>query len=250
MSRARRTGHLLLRALVPGLAVAAAVAACGDDGEHSASHDTTGDTTTTTVDAHDHGHGSRDDPVSVTEAADGVTEINLDGEVIEVTAHDLDADPTPEQQAAADQLHQAVIESLERFSDRSEAERAGYRFWQSFDDYHWVNPDHVTDGRVLDPERPEFLMYDGDQLLGVMFLPAEPNERGPQVGGPLTVWHYHRAGPSCWTAGGLLLAEDHPEPEADGTCPGDLTLAHRTPEMLHVWVVDHADGPFASEMPG
>jgi hypothetical protein len=31
---------------------------------------------------------------------------------------------------------------------------------------------------------------------------------------------------------------------ADGSCP-DGSVNTTTPEMLHVWVIDHPDGPFA-----
>jgi hypothetical protein len=201
---------------------------------------------------HGHDHGSEVDrsEAVVVVGVDGRFEIDIDGELIEVTAYDPEADPSPEQRVAADELVEAVARSLERFADREAAERAGYRTWQTFDDVHMVNPAFVVDGRVLDPERPEFLMFDGPTLLGAMFLPAGPTEPGPQVGGPLTVWHFHRSGPACWTAGGLLLDEDRPSPNVDDGCAEGLLLSDRSPEMLHVWIVDNPAGPFASGMPG
>ena len=106
---------------------------------------------------------------------------------------------------------------------------------------------YLTDGRVLDPERPEFLMYyeteAGERLAGFMFYQESHYAHGPQFGGPLTVWHYHilRA-PMCWHGG---LPVDPPTPQ--GIC--ELGTAEiRTPEMLHVWFVEHPEGDYATSM--
>jgi hypothetical protein len=191
--------------------------------------------------------------ISTTTRPDGRHERHLatepEGEVvtIEVSEHEPGAEPTPEQQAAAEEFADAVraaTAGLERLED---ARAAGYEHWPGIDELHFANLDHVTDGEVLDPERPEFLMYDGDgDLLAAMFLAESNQAAGPQFGGPLTTWHYHPAGPSCWDGGGLLPASE--EPTGEGECPGDLIYSERSPEMLHVWVVDHDDGPFSSDM--
>jgi hypothetical protein len=204
--------------------------------------------------AHDHGtgvdpaHAGSHEPT--TSLVDGRWEIDTDGELIEVTVHEPGSPPTEEQLVAAGDFVERVRATAAVLADQEAAERAGYRQWATFDDVHMVNPDHVTDGRVLDPERPEFVMFQYGELLGFMFLAADNAAPGPQLGGPLTVWHHHRSGPACWTSGGLLLDERHPQPGSSGTCPGNLLLSERSPEMLHVWVVDHQDGPFASQMPG
>jgi hypothetical protein len=116
------------------------------------------------------------------------------------------------------------------------------------DNTHYVNEDFVLDGVVLDPERPEFLMYyptlDGRKLVGFMFYTAALEARGPQIGGPLTLWHYHIwTEPACLLGGLLTVAS----PDEDGSCERGIS-SYRSPEMLHVWLVDHPGGPFATRM--
>jgi hypothetical protein len=155
--------------------------------------------------------------------------------------------PTAEEQAAADQLVQETQVGTSRFADFSVAEAEGYRVVTPFAFYgaraaHFHNDAYAFDGRVLDPERPEDLIYlkqdDGDLvLLGVMFL--APIGQGPAVGGPLTHWHTHDD--LCGSVAGLV-----PTTPA-GECPeGTLSLGV---EMLHVWLIDHPDGPFADVPP-
>ncbi len=58
------------------------------------------------------------------------------------------------------------------------------------DPVHYANWEFVRDGRVLDPDRPEFLMYygtpQGKKLSGFMFLSDTPKGHGPQIAGPLS----------------------------------------------------------------
>src|SRR5262249_39751785 len=116
------------------------------------------------------------------------------------------------------------------------------------DTVHCTNKAFVADDHLLDPERPEFLMYydtpKGKRLAGYMYLVRTPEERGPQVGGPLTVWHYHvwRA-PLCLLHGLLVVGK----PEQEGRCASGIP-ARRSPEMLHVWFLDHPKGPFSTDM--
>ena len=48
---------------------------------------------------------------------------------------------------------------------------------------------------MLDCDKPEFLMYydtpQGKGLAGLMFYMDTPAGWGEQIGGPLTIWHYH-----------------------------------------------------------
>lgn len=114
------------------------------------------------------------------------------------------------------------------------------------DDNHYASREHVADGRVLDVERPEFLIYydtpSGKRLAGFMFL-AAPGEHGPQIAGPMTVWHFHLwRHPFCLWRG--LLVDGLPE---GGECP-DGIASRRSPEMLHLWFFDHSQGMFATGM--
>ena len=123
----------------------------------------------------------------------------------------------------------------------------GYRIMFG-DREHYANWEFVRDGRVLDPDRPEFLMYygtpQGKKLAGFMFLSDTPEGPGPQVGGPLSIWHWH-----TWTRIGCLREGLLSIGVADkqGRC-GRGVPTHRSPEMLHLWLIDHRDGPFATNM--
>ena len=61
---------------------------------------------------------------------------------------------------------------------------------------HYMNTAYNRDGRILDPARPESLIYlrltDGRwTLVGAMYRMPAPDQPGPRVGGPLTAWHAH-----------------------------------------------------------
>jgi hypothetical protein len=64
---------------------------------------------------------------------------------------------------------------------------------------HVPNPANRHDGRVLDPDAPEALMYayTGNgawRLVGVMYTASESYPGAPpDPGGPITRWHYHSA---------------------------------------------------------
>ena len=108
---------------------------------------------------------------------------------------------------------------------------------------HYLHAGYTRDGRILDPERPESLIYlhmtDGSwKLVGVMYRMPSPDQPGPRVGGALTAWHAHD---NLSTANGRVVATT-----TTGSCArGTLS---RTPEMLHVWLVDNPDGVFSDDM--
>jgi hypothetical protein len=98
-----------------------------------------------------------------------------------------------------------------------------------------------TDGLVLDPQRPETLVYaiEGGRatLLGVVYVMERAGVPGPEPGGPITRWHAHNI---CLTA----LPPGFGIVTPFGSCPA-LSVNVTTPEMMHVWVVDSPAGPFA-----
>lgn len=162
--------------------------------------------------------------------------------------------PTAGEQAAADLLVADTETEAARFEDFSVAEAEGYEQATPFltstglPMAHFVNKRYMTDGEVLDPSKPEALMYlettDGEMILtGVMYTAAIG--AGPTPGGPLTMWHTHPD---------LCFGEVNPEtglrdfrPAAGGTCPaGTATLPF---EMMHVWLVPDSGGPFAHTPP-
>ena len=165
----------------------------------------------------------------------------------EVSETDPNREPTSQERDAAEALVARCYEVAERRGwfrfERGLAD--GYRLMQG-DRRHYVNEAYLFDDSVLDCERPEFLMYygtpEGKLLAGLMFYAPGQLERGPQIGGPLTIWHYHVWFRSKCLRGGLLLAGDG----RNGCRDGDPH--HRSPEMLHVWFLDHPDGQFATTM--
>lgn len=109
---------------------------------------------------------------------------------------------------------------------------------------HYMNTGYNRDGRILDPERPESLIYlrmtnGGWKLVGVMYRMPSPDQPGPRVGGALTAWHAHD---NLCTANGRVVATTN-----TGSCPNG-TLGGKTPEMLHVWLVDNPNGVFSDDM--
>ncbi|HWC41716.1 MAG TPA: hypothetical protein VHK02_06995 [Actinomycetota bacterium] len=160
---------------------------------------------------------------------------------------------TDEQRAAAEALWKASVTDAERWRDPAAAAAAGFRFRTDGDAgpggkvrfLHVPNPAWRADGRVLDPARPETLVYwngPGDRLtlVGVMYTAAR-GSRGPAVGGPITRWHDHE---SCRDpATGAKVGRP-----VGGACP-DGQVYRRSGEMMHVWFTDDLATAFARRAP-
>ncbi len=115
------------------------------------------------------------------------------------------------------------------------------------DPVHYVNQEYLFDDAFLGCDRPEYLMYydtpPGKALVGLMFITQKPLDEGPQFGGALTRWHYHYwAKPFCMRDGLMVIGSPR-----RGKCEvGNLSF--RSPEMLHVWRLDHPAGKFSPMM--
>ena len=175
----------------------------------------------------------------------------VNSEVTEVSKYDYDSIPTLEQQESADTLVRESYESAQKYGwfDYESGLNDGFElsFKGSGDGVHYVSPKNSFDDKLLDPDYPEYLMYYdtplGKKLFGFMYFVRTPDEIGPQVGGPLTLWHYHEWSDGRCLIGGLLKSAK----DENGNCiEGDLT--YKSPQMLHVWFVDHPKGPFATQM--
>ncbi len=157
---------------------------------------------------------------------------------------------TPAEQHRAEQLLRTTIVDLKKYIDPSAAMAAGYRSIgdAATGDEHFVNWSTVDDGHILDPARPESLVYEyrggKQQIAAAMFMLPFGSRftDAPDVGGALTQWHVHAD--LCLTnstvqktLSGLVAI--------DGVCPSGSSKAGNTP-MLHVWVVPNACGPFAA----
>ena len=157
---------------------------------------------------------------------------------------------TPAELRRADNLLSATIKDLRRFRTPAEAYAAGYRSIGDAvtGDEHYTNWSYVNDGHILDPTRPESVVFEsrnGKQtaVAAMYSLPLGSTFSDvPDVGGALTQWHVHRD----------LCLTDNPQQRIvsgitsqDGACPPGTSKAGNTP-MLHVWIVPNPCGPFAA----
>lgn len=168
----------------------------------------------------------------------------------EITSDPDAVEPTPEQQARADAFVKASLDAAKRHGwfDYEKGLADGFELMHA-DPLHYAHREYIMDDELLNPDKPEFLMYydtqQGKRLAGVMYLTRSNSERGPQFGGPLTIWHYHVwDSPRCLD-GELLVCGD-PLPGGDSCELGEPL--RRSPEMIHVWFFNHPHGPFASTM--
>ncbi len=163
------------------------------------------------------------------------------GVLVPTTDEDL---PVGEALIAARQLQQATAHAIAVYEDPAVAAAAGFDVeGMTGLDFHADNRAHVGDGVILDPAQPETLVYavgdGGPILLGAMFQMPEAHQRGPAVGGRLTVWHGHEEACLSLIPPGLAGMTS-----PLGMCPiGSVTIAI-TNEMLHVWTVPNAPSMF------
>jgi hypothetical protein len=156
---------------------------------------------------------------------------------------------TPEQQARAENLLSSTVLLLPRWQDPEYALANG--FFSIGDGVtgteHFLNREFMDDDVMLDPTRPESLVYDVDTATGertlsaamYMTTPGTTLADVPDIGGALTQWHIHNN--LCFNAqgqvGGLVSAE--------GGCDNGLVRGEERP-MIHVWIRRHPCGPFAA----
>lgn len=169
--------------------------------------------------------------------------------VVEVSLHPPGSTPSEAQRRSADEFLARCARAAQEkgWYDFEKARADGYEL--VFEDRtHFANRAFLFDDTVLDPERPEILMYATSRkerrLVAFMFYARSAGEHGPQIGGPLTVWHYHTWPRRVCLERGLLPVG---HPDERGLCvvgePAD-----RSPEMVHAWLIDHPEGRFATTM--
>jgi hypothetical protein len=150
---------------------------------------------------------------------------------------------TGEQLLAAARLVEEVRALAPRWEDFRVAEAEGYRMVTAGRLLHYVHPGYLLNGRTLDPEKPESLVYyrapGGERVLvGIMFL-TPSGVKGPDFGGPLSAWHAHDN--LCYNAAGVVAGLTN----SRGECPAGTTFRGVTGEMIHVWLFDTPAGVFA-----
>jgi hypothetical protein len=241
-----------------GLATVAAIAlavpgmvAAGSH-SHAGGHDHGGDHGDEAA-GHEHDHGAASE-----ESAAGNEHAGHEAAAVAPTPYDptkpIDLGGvegvTPEQQAAAENLIAITLWRLPQWSDPKVAEAAGFHsIGDGFTGYeHLIQWDWINDDDILDPERPESLVYrvdrDGTRTLEAamyMLSQGETLDTVPELGGKLTQWHVHDD--LCFTPGEA--------PKVRGVtgvgqgCPAGLVKLDPVP-MIHVWIVPHRCGPFAA----
>ena len=156
--------------------------------------------------------------------------------------------PTQEQRDAANRLYAETKAAILPYQDSRKALAAGYRPGgpSNMPSTHWMNQANVDAGYVMDPRRPQGLVYantkHGPVLLGAMFQMKNIGQFGPDLGGPLTAWHQHEN--ICFTPFGFEFSFMTPF----ATCPVGAIDISASP-MLHVWIVDNPKGgPFAVDI--
>lgn len=196
-------------------------------------------------------------PAQFSRASDGAIHMAMkhgSGVAVERTMYPLDVTPNANELVAAQRLVESTRQAASQFAD---FERA--RTEQGFsiaaaelegDDTptleHLVNPQNMMDDKLLDPNFPESLVFQftpsGEKRLVAIMYMTRPGQNGPQVGGPLTRWHWHPTAPACMDEFGILRQR-----KVNDACPPGLSSGP-TSEMLHVWLLDHPFGVFAHLM--
>jgi hypothetical protein len=155
---------------------------------------------------------------------------------------------TPEQQARAENLIAITLLRLPQWSDYHVAQAKGFI---SIGDAvtgheHYINTANFTDGRILDPDYPESIVYepqpDGSKkLVSAMYMldPSKTLNDVPDIGGKLTQWHIHDN--LCFTATGQVAGLT----AVGGSCRPGLNKGSQAP-MIHVWITKNPCGPFAA----
>ena len=174
-----------------------------------------------TAGAHDdgaHDDGAHDHTGAGTEGTGGTAAAPVPPNAFDGTLPvDLSGVPgvSPEQQTRAEALLTSNVEKLPRFADTAAAEAAGYT---SIGDSgtgfeHYINWSLLADGRALDAEYPESLVYrvgpgSARTLEAAMYVmePGTTLDNLPDVGGPLIQFHVHND--LCWSGGGRPLPGD------------------------------------------
>jgi hypothetical protein len=160
---------------------------------------------------------------------------------------------TPAQRRAATRLLDRVRAATARWRAVSRAAAAGFdthrarRTPGSTSAVGYLHAEHRRyshDGRLLDPRRPESLIYATESghaptLVGAMFS-VPRGVLGPTPGGAIDRWHSH-----------LVCVHRHKRglaPLANGSCPVGSTLTQGS-EMLHVWLTRDLRSAFAVHAP-
>ncbi len=159
---------------------------------------------------------------------------------------------TPAQLHAAKVLLASARRAAAGWHDVRDAKRAGFDTHlahrapgdNSVGYLHAEHRRYSADKHILDPRRPESLIYAtepgrGPRLIGVMFS-VPRGVLGPTPGGPIDRWHSHLV---CVKGEKRGLT-----PPTSGGCPAGAKLAQGS-EMLHLWFTNDLRSAFAVHAP-
>jgi hypothetical protein len=159
---------------------------------------------------------------------------------------------TARERRNAERLLERLRAATLRWRDVRAARRSGFdthlaKRAAGDDSVGWLHAEHrrfSADRRILDPARPEALIYATEPgkaptLVGAMFS-VRRGVRGPTPAGPIARWHSHEV---CVRKDKRGLA-----PLPDGSCPSG-TRKTQGSEMLHVWFTHDLRSAFAVHAP-
>lgn len=160
--------------------------------------------------------------------------------------HGVEVAVTDAQLAAATKFVADVKATVAPYEDIRAGMKAGYvELTQDLPGIaaHFVNVKYLTDGIVMDPTKPEFLLYtkrlDGNwRLVGTMFYDEKAGDAAPSFFGPLDAWHLHDN--LCFTGPSVRVVA------AAADCKGGNFVA-KTAWQLHVWTAPGSVGVFSHD---
>ena len=108
---------------------------------------------------------------------------------------------------------------------------------------HYVDPSRLTG--PFDPQRPNFLMYNGtsstSNLVGMMFLVDTGSSTTPPAGFPGANDHWHNHGPLCIrNSDQVVVGEVPPMTSTQCTALGGTVTDLSSQWMVHVWLPVYA----------
>ena len=163
--------------------------------------------------------------------------------------HSPEVKISPEQLVAAAKFYEDVKITTAKYEDIGVALNEGWiQVTQDLPGIaaHFLKASNNVDGRLLDPEKPETLLYtkrlDGNwRLVGVMFSSETVTDEPPSVFGALDAWHRHEN--LCFTARAMVRITA--SAQACRAIPG--VFLKTTPWEMHVWTAPGGSGVFSHD---
>ena len=137
---------------------------------------------------------------------------------------------------------QASVDFVSQFLTVADAEAAGWEqaaIWSSGQGIHYVDPSRLTG--PFDPQRPNWLMFDGtdpnSQLTGMMYL-LDTGSTVPPAGFAGDNDHWHQHGALCYDPSPGAYPFIIGEHMTDAQCAaiGGFNVEFTTVWMVHVWL--------------